>query len=71
MFQFKVSLWDNKDETDCGIVVGSTYREAMDALAEYYGEQEIMKCELEPIGESDNLMLVRPGFTDIKPNLAD
>ena len=70
MFQFKVKWWcDNTEHTNCGIVCGRTYREAIDALVDYFGENEMTQCKLTPIGEGDNILIYKDGFEDISAYL--
>ena len=66
MYQFKVNWWfENKEVTDCGLVEGSSYKEAIETLSEYFGEREMTQCQIMPIGEDDKIILFADGITDI------
>ena len=66
MYQFKVNwLFENKEVTDCGLVEGSSYKEAVETLSEYFGEHEMTQCQVMPVGEDDKIILFADGVTDI------
>lgn len=67
LYNFEVTYWD--DFACCpsaakGIVAGHTYSEALDTVAEYYGENNIHAIKLSIVEDSDNGLLVQ----DIIPN---
>lgn len=65
MFQYKVK-WDHdgKEITNYGLVDGTTYREAVDRLVEYFGEYEMTQLKMTPIG-SEHVVVYKDGTQDL------
>lgn len=61
MFQYKVKC---SEKTYCGLVDGSTYREAIDRITAYFGEYNMTQLKMTPIG-SEHLVVYKDGTQDL------
>lgn len=66
MFEYKVVWFFDTDlKTDHGLISGSSYKDAVEKLLVYYGEEEVAALELTWVS-SENLVVYNEDITSIK-----
>jgi hypothetical protein len=71
-YHFKVTSWeDTNHATESGIVVGNNYADAMETMQNYYGSEDMIKCELTAIDDCENGIIVMESTSGYTTELPD